>query len=272
MTDNHADTTSSLLNFGEELIHTELLGSNDLPWLVMCHGLGLSSKDLRPIATDLAKDWHVLLWDMPGHGESQPGPKDYHPAKMARILEFVIIRYGVIDPVLLGFSFGGVVSQYFIRDHPEFVRAFIAYACFAPFSQPRTNAYWLAQIAQIILYFRSWRAICDNFAEQCAITPAAQEQVRIEVLRLKKKEFIRMAGAVYSAFDYDPNFKLTMPTLLVRGQLDSSSLILDQANIALTRVAQKIAQETVHGAGHCSHLDQPNRFLSAIKPFLSSVC
>ena len=265
----HAPSTSSLLSFQGGLIRSELLGNEGLPWLVMCHGLGLNVKDLRPIAESLAKEWRVLLWDMPGHGASQPAPHDYHAAEMAQTLEFLISANGVTKPVLFGFSFGGVVAQYFIRQNPGAARGFVAYACFAPFSQPRVSPCFLVRLSVASLRVQRWDNICDKFSRQCAVTLIAQQHVRGEVEQLNKGEFARMAIAVHTAFDPDPLFRLDLPVLLIRGSLDSGKLALAQSEMALTRIAPNIARVTVQGAGHCAHLDQPDRFLAAVRPFLS---
>lgn len=231
--------------------------------------LGLSHEDLIPLAEALAGEWRVLLWDMPGHGASLPGLPRYSLAGMSHALSLVLDAAGASRPVLFGFSFGGMVAQDWIRRNPDRAAGLIAYGCFAPFSQPGFGPPWLTRMIAGSLRLRPWRAVRDDFARRCALTRPAQAQVRRQVERLGKEGFVQMTRALLEGFEPDPNFRLDMPLLLIRGDLDSNGAKLAEAQDALAGLSRDATREVVQGAGHCAHLDRPEPFGMALRPFVS---
>jgi len=106
-------------------------GASDLPLLVCGPSLGTSAKALwSPVAPLLADDFHVVAWDLPGHGTNRSVPADaFTMAELASsVLSFVD---GVLterghdgDPfIYAGDSVGGAVGLHLLLDHPERVRA-----------------------------------------------------------------------------------------------------------------------------------------------------
>jgi 3-oxoadipate enol-lactonase/4-carboxymuconolactone decarboxylase len=113
------------------LAGVELAGSPDLPLLVCGPSLGTSATALwSPVAALLADDFHVVAWDLPGHGVNRAVPPE-EPTMAdlaAGVLAFVD---GVLDErgeagasfVHAGDSVGGAVGLQLLLDAPERVRA-----------------------------------------------------------------------------------------------------------------------------------------------------
>lgn len=92
-----------------------VLGEAPAPWLVIIHGLALDHREFLPFAETWSKDWRVLLWDMPGHGDSQPFPARFSLESAADGLDALLAKLGVERAVFVGFSFGGMVTQALAR-------------------------------------------------------------------------------------------------------------------------------------------------------------
>ncbi len=104
---------------GTEL-HVEFYGPEDAPTIVMTHGWGMNSTVWYYAKRDLAKRFRLIVWDLPGLGESsEPTDKDYKLEKLAEYLAVVVGLAGDRPVVLLGHSIGGMITQTFCRLFPD---------------------------------------------------------------------------------------------------------------------------------------------------------
>ena len=232
--------------------------------------MALDHREFLPLAGRLSDRWRVLLWDMPGHGESLPQPRDYSVAAMTDALEAVMAAAGARRVVLLGFSFGGAVAQVFAQRHPEQVRALIAYACIAPYDQPAPVPSPLVGPAVAALFGRkSWPVLRRDFAKACARTPVARAHVEAAMAPLGKAGFLAMTRALLRAHGAAPGPRFAGPVLIVAGDSDSNKALLDRAAAGLRAAHPGAERRSIPDAGHCAHLDAPKAFEAVITEFLS---
>jgi len=242
------------------------------PALAITHGVALSHDDLAGVGEAAAgAGWQVLLWDMPGHGRSG-ATRDYSAAAMAQALDRVIAAAGIERATLLGFSYGGMVSQYWARANPDRLDALVAYGCFAPFTQkPPLPRFAIAPFITLTQGVKPWPALRRSFAAACAVSPDARAQVERAADRLGKPGFMAASRALLEAFVPDAQFRLDCPVLLIRGEKDSNAALLAPATESLAAVARAADRVAIAGAGHCAHLDQPGAFREAVLAFLARV-
>ena len=91
----------------------------DGPNFVMVHGLGVSSRYFEPLAERLADAGTVYLIDLPGYGASPKPARDVPLHDHAHTLGAVLDAAGIIDPVLIGHSFGCQVVTELADQRPE---------------------------------------------------------------------------------------------------------------------------------------------------------
>jgi pimeloyl-ACP methyl ester carboxylesterase len=91
------------------LLAHELAGEPDAPAVVLIHGITESRATWRPIIAVLGGDHRVLAVDLRGHGDSSPGDK-YNPGVYARDVIETVAAAGLVDPLVVGHSLGGVVA------------------------------------------------------------------------------------------------------------------------------------------------------------------
>jgi pimeloyl-ACP methyl ester carboxylesterase len=95
-------------------------GSSDGPVVVLTHGWGADRRDWAYLLAALPKRYHVVLWDLPGLGESSPTRgMEYSVATLAKDLDTVISSVPSKPVVLVGHSIGGILNLEYARRYPE---------------------------------------------------------------------------------------------------------------------------------------------------------
>lgn len=79
--------------------------------VVLCHGTPWSSQVWSRVAHELSRDRRVLLWDMPGYGESEKGPSVATDLRtQAARLSALLRAWGVFRPSVVAHDIGGAVA------------------------------------------------------------------------------------------------------------------------------------------------------------------
>jgi pimeloyl-ACP methyl ester carboxylesterase len=108
-------------------LHVEFDGTPGKPVIVLTHGWALDSTAWYYVRKTLARDYRLVLWDLPGLGKStQPGDGRYSVTRLAEDLRRVIAEAGEQaggGPVtLVGHSIGGFMMLTLARLHPDLFR------------------------------------------------------------------------------------------------------------------------------------------------------
>jgi len=257
------------VDFQGTRIACRVFGKQNQPLLVICHGMALCSDEFIALAEQLSDRWRVLLWDMPGHGNSGALPRTVSAEYMANALAKITQHFAISEMVLMGFSFGGVVAQYYARSHADKLKGLILHGCFAPFSQEPIVPRWLVcPVVFKTFGMKPWDVIRDEFAEICVSDSAAQNRTKSAADRLGKPGFVSMTRALLRSFKPDPNFRIDCPLLLISGENDINGPQLKMAQDALVSLSHSHHRVLVAGAAHCAHIDAPEPFSLSIKSFL----
>lgn len=87
--------------------------------VILIHGLNGSVNDWKNTIPELATNFHVVAFDLPGFGKSDKGSKDYSPTAYARIAQFLADRYFPNKPYhIVGHSMGGATALRFAALRP----------------------------------------------------------------------------------------------------------------------------------------------------------
>ena len=104
---------------GSEL-RVESYGKEDAPPIVLTHGWGANSTEWDYLKEELANDFRLIVWDLPGLGRStRPTNRDYSLENLSRHLEAVLGLAGDRPAILLGHSIGGMITLTFCRLFPQ---------------------------------------------------------------------------------------------------------------------------------------------------------
>lgn len=113
------------------------------PVLLATHGLLTTSAMWQAQAEELAREWTVVTWDLPGHGRTHVPlgggySLDFVKGCMAALLDHLCADRAV----LLGFSLGGYLSLEFHHDRPERVAGLVLCSTGPGFRQRSARAAW----------------------------------------------------------------------------------------------------------------------------------
>ncbi len=87
--------------------------------VILIHGLGGSVDDWQNVIPAMAKDFHVVAFDLPGFGKSDKGSQIYSPTRYARLAHYLADHYFQDKPYhAVGHSMGGAVALRFAAQRP----------------------------------------------------------------------------------------------------------------------------------------------------------
>jgi pimeloyl-ACP methyl ester carboxylesterase len=113
-----AETPSGRLSFWEG-------GSG--PDLVFLHGAGDQAGAWNLVAPSFAGEFHVVVLDLPGHGDSEPAEGTLHFSTILDgVTSFLDARRGSGPAVLVGNSLGAWLSFLYAAEHPDRVARIVA--------------------------------------------------------------------------------------------------------------------------------------------------
>jgi pimeloyl-ACP methyl ester carboxylesterase len=99
-------------------LHIETFGADDAPALILTHGWSQDSRMWFYAKRDLARDFRVIVWDLPGLGKSKR-PPDQH-VRMAGFADDLaaVVAFAGKPAIVVGHSIGGMIIQTLARDRP----------------------------------------------------------------------------------------------------------------------------------------------------------
>jgi pimeloyl-ACP methyl ester carboxylesterase len=245
------------------LLAHERLGSG--PALVLIHGITERHEMWRPLLEPLAGQYDVVAVDLRGHGDSAV-EAPYDPITMATDVHQTVQSLGLINPLVIGHSLGGVVaSAYAAVGRP---RAIINV------DQPLKLADFKAALSQLEPMLRGDRASFDTaigMVFDAMIGPLpADEAARIGALRHADQDVV--LGIWGTVFDSSPaELDATVEALI--GAVTVPYLSLHGIDPGegytswLRRLMPSATVEVWPDQGHYPHLVQPGRFLERVTDF-----
>jgi len=97
-------------------------GDHSLPTLVCLHGMTGDSKSFLDLVDQLENDFHMILLDGPGHGQTVPIPaeEDYIFSSVVKRMDKVIQKKNMNKPFyIVGHSWGADLALHFAKALPE---------------------------------------------------------------------------------------------------------------------------------------------------------
>jgi pimeloyl-ACP methyl ester carboxylesterase len=101
-------------------VHIMISRRADAPWLVLIHGLGQSAaKDWLPVLPALAERYQLLLFDLPGFGESARPDTALTPKKYSELVHWLVTKNAHEPVFVVGHSLGGAIALRYSHDYPD---------------------------------------------------------------------------------------------------------------------------------------------------------
>ncbi|MFM1918450.1 MAG: 2-succinyl-6-hydroxy-2,4-cyclohexadiene-carboxylate synthase [Candidatus Hydrogenedentota bacterium] len=257
----------------------EFHGDASQPPLVMLHGFLGCGADWRPIASQLAREHHVLCPDLPGHG-GNPLDAPVPFEELVAGLDAFLARHAASGCDLLGYSMGGRLALAHAVAHPGVARRLVLESASPGIDDPSVResrcvhddalAAQLASLdspADLAGWLREW------YAEPLWTSLNAHPQLLESVIAARSAASpLALANALRSfSTGRQPSLwgelaSLRPPTLLLAGELDHKYTEITERMVDGN---PGIARMVVSGCGHNVHLEAPETYTTVLKHFLA---
>jgi pimeloyl-ACP methyl ester carboxylesterase len=266
-------------------LHYSDWGNADAPLLLLVHGGRDHSRSWDLIARSLQPHFHVLAPDLRGHGDS-----DWAKGGSYALTEYVydllrLVRSKAAQQVtIVGHSMGGMVGLIYAGTFPEQVSALVVLDGVTVLPNAKRLppheriAKWVGQLDRLEdREPRRYRTIEEAAAQMRTHNPRlpselAQHLAGFGVRRNQDGTYSwkfdsyqrAMAPQRLSPEDHVALWsRITCPTLLLHAE---ESFLESPAGLA--GYFQQARAQTISGAGHWLHHDQPDEVVGAIRTFL----
>jgi pimeloyl-ACP methyl ester carboxylesterase len=242
--------------------------------VILLHGLFGSADNWHHVALRLAEEFYVITLDQRNHGQSPHSEEMNYPLMADDVNEFMATR-GLQTAHVIGHSMGGKTAMQFALQFPQRVEKLIV-ADMAPRKYlPAHEKIFAAQLALDLKSFSSRQQIEDALAPEIpnlvlrrfllknlGRNDAGEFFWKIN-LRGLSENYPRLGEPVSALVPF------AKPTLFIRGEKSNYLGAADEPLIC--EMFPKSEIQTIAGAGHWVHADQPEEFLRLVKNFLQPV-
>ncbi|MSQ14717.1 MAG: alpha/beta hydrolase [Dehalococcoidia bacterium] len=245
-------------------------GGQELPVMLLVHGMTGNCHDWDGFAERVREDYHVLALDQPGHGDSDWSREGTYDTK-----NYLLALEGFVDKVIagrftyVGHSMGAHNGLAYAASHADKVERLVM-VDFGPAREfPRQSWYQPPEAF-------------DSEEEIFEWLKSGRETTPLEILREKAVWRTRRLPNGKYAFKHDPVVserwdcqdlwsdlpKISCPTLIMRGG-NSTSVTAEYCKRSVSSLARGQFVE-IAGAGHSIMLDQIDKFTTAVSSFLKT--
>jgi len=270
-------------NINDIRIHFLKWGNPNNPSILLLHGFAQSAHSFDFVSLCLADQFHVLVPDLRGHGDSEWAmDEDYSREIMLKDLKSFIDVTGCKPVIIIGLSLGGTIGYKFAADNPSIVNALVIVDV-----APRVEHSGVKRVRNFVEIKDYFDSIDEMVAAVRTFRPdRTKEQVLGSITRNAKQHsdgrwswkydpVLRHQTSRYRQTEKDVSEgwktleSVTCPTLFVRGS--ESDIVTPQTAQELVRRMQNASQVTIKNAGHLVTTDNPKGFIEGVNPFLQNL-
>ena len=256
------------------------------PTLLLLHGgPGFDHSTFKPLYSALADVAQVVYLDHRGNGRSDAGPKElWTLAQWGDDVRAFCDALGIVQPVVLGVSFGGMVAMAYATRHPQHASKLILVS-----TEAKGGSYLERRVAMFEkLGGPEVGALARRrFLESNGTDPAMLEAwIRLAFPHYVRKprdpdagsrtvanpdvlQWFNQIGGESRRFDMLTDLgRVQCPTLVLGGEDDPMTPIESQADIAAALPAHLVRFERFAGCGHGVVPDDRERGLALIRDFI----
>lgn len=250
-------------------VHYQEWGDPSQPDVLLIHGWSTSAPIWHEIASELSPDYHLIVPDNRGNGESQVQVQGYKLSDYAEDLAKLILDLDLASPAVVGSSWGGNIGTYMAVEQAHL-------------------------ISKVVLADPVYWKMIDAFT---TIVPSVVSRLEDseDLVRLKALEsgadYQKAEREVYINYHFSPTVlkriatdnrdwalesekylaNSLVPTLLLVADPDAGGYISDTEFKHLKTIASANVEIRLwEGVGHLMHGEDPKRFVKEVREFLGS--
>ena len=233
------------------------------PALILMHGWGCTMDTVASIERTASETHCVYNIDFPGFGKSDEPRECWGVEEYTCLVEKFAARLGIVNPVLVGHSFGGRVGIVMASRNSVDKLILVDAAGVKP---RRSLKYYIK-----VYGFKTAKTLCRAFLSRDR-AEAAIEKWRS---RNASADYAAASPVMRSILSKVVNEdlchlmpKITAPTLLVWGENDTATPLADARR--MEKLIPNAGLVSFKGCGHYSFLDNPWQFAAVLRSFLKS--
>ncbi len=235
--------------------------------IVFLHGFTDSWFSFSPVLKYLPPNYHVLMLDHRGHGNSSKPETGYEIGDFAADTIAFMSALELQNVTLIGHSLGSFIAQRVAVTTPELIARLIL---IGSSNDPRTD--------DLMPFLDAVNALEDPVPEEFArgfqvstiygnLSDEFMRQVVSESMKLPARVWHQTLNELLSEKGITPFAQIQMPTLILWGEQDTTWLRAAQEILAagIPQAELVIYEET----GHALHWEQPERFARELEDFMA---
>jgi proline iminopeptidase len=258
------------------------------PTLLLLHGgPGFDHSIYRPAYSALADAAQIIYLDHRGNGRSEDGPRqNWNLAQWGDDVRAFCDALGIVDPVVLGASFGGMVALAYATRHPDHPSKLVLISTeasggsyrerrvelFERFGGPEVGALARRRFLELQGHpdeasLDAWRRLAFPLYTRIPRDPNAALRAinRSEVLQW----FVKPGGESHTFNMFPDLHRIQCPTLVLGGEDDPIHPIESQADIAAALPPHLVQFERFENCRHAVVPDAPERAMAVIRQFIA---
>jgi len=249
--------------------------------VLMLHGFTGKLDDWREIHGSLNPNFNYIGIDLVGHGKSDsPVNVDkYNPQALSKQINDILVNLSIEQAIIFGYSMGGRAALNFAINHPNKIRGLILESTTAGIGNEKDRMVRIRSDEELADYIESHSI--EKFIDLWMSKDIFNTQRRFSNEKLndirKKKTLNSKIGLANSLrgfgtgrMDYfGSNLdQINCPVLLITGELDTK---FTKINSVLKKIFQNAKHKTIKNAGHNTHIEEPERFVTITNEFLNKM-
>jgi len=272
---------STVKGYGDVPLVVVQAGNKQCPAILFIHGYSQSYLSWEKQLNDpaLQKDFHLIAFDLRGHGASgKPSdPKDYGSEAWGGDVNAVIKATGDRKPVLVPWSYGGPVTMSYVRHFGvagisgiNFVAAGTSLGGRGPapdMNDPelkvRMSRFMAMTSSDIMTNLEATKWFVGSLSAKPL--PAAETE-NILIYNMLTPGYVRAAMFTFQRDNKDLQGKITVPVLITHG--DKDGVVPYQTSIDNKALIKGSTMSTFDGVGHAPFLEAPQRFNTELAAFV----
>lgn len=256
------------------------------PVITILHGLYGSSDNWVTVARKLADQYTIYLVDQRNHGRSQHQEEHSYPL-MADDLNELMVSEGIEKSIFIGHSMGGKTAMQFAAMYPGKVSTLII-VDIGPGGYAETDNYSPQVISHLNIVNAmlsvdfsklTTRGEIDNILAQTIKDAGIRQFIMKNVQRNSDNSFdwklniealLKALPAIMGPIKVEKDYRTNdYPVFFIKGEL--SNYISPSQEFLIKVYFPEAKIESITGAGHWVHADQPEEFMNVLRKCLSAI-
>jgi len=261
-----AQQKSEVVNASDGVpIHYSVQGKGD-PALVFIHCWACNRHFWDNQVAEFSKTYRVVTIDLPGHGESGQGRKNYSVESYGDDVKTVVTKLNLKRVVLVGSSMGGPIALEATRRMPDRVVAIVPVDTLQNVEQKVPQEQLDAVFQQMQADFKAaTTSLLNQFFFSPTTPPAVRERIINETIAQKPEVVLPILKAVFS-YDAAPGLReVKVPIRAINADRVPTDVTANR------KYAPQFEVVIIKGTGHYPMLEDPARFNQMLAEILRNL-